>query len=107
MSLVPLSAWGAYFFEQRGRADDVRLAALAPLGSGVVRVDVAAPVGAKIGLGLDEGPRIGDDVDDALVESLGRDRFGEKFSDAGIARLHHALFLRMAGEHDDRRISVG
>ena len=45
---------------------------LAALGADVIGVDAAAPVGAEIGRGLDEGPRIGDHIDDALVQRLCR-----------------------------------
>ena len=46
-------------------------------------------------------------VDDVLIEALGRNRLGEEFGDAGIARRDHALLLRMSGEHDDRHVRVG
>ena len=33
---------------------------------------------------------------DAQIERLGRDRFGEEFGDAGVARSHHAFYLGVA-----------
>src|SRR6202043_3570139 len=59
-------------FEQRLLAHPLGLAAFAPFRAHVVRVDVAAPIRPEIGAGLDERARIGDDVEDALVERLGR-----------------------------------
>ena len=58
------------FFEQGSLLDDIGLAAFAALGADVVRVDITAAVGTEIGLGLDERARIGDHVDDALIEAL-------------------------------------
>src|SRR5262245_35822852 len=81
------------FVDQRGLLDRIGLAALGPLGSDIVRADVAAPVRTEIGRRLDERSRIGDDVEDALVERLGRDRLGHEFGDAGIARGGDALLF--------------
>ena len=105
--LCLVSSFGADFFKQGSLFDDVGLAALAAFGADIVRVDVAAAVGTEIGLGLDERARIGDHVDDALIKALGRNRLGEEFGNAGIARRDHALFLRMPGEHDDRHVWIG
>ena len=106
---VPQFAWAADFFEHRRLPDHVGLVALAALGPDIVWIDVAAAVGAEIDLGLDERARIGDHVDDALmlIKAFCRDRLGEEFGDAGIARVGHALFLGMAGEHDDPGIRIG
>src|SRR6185437_16007811 len=90
-------AWGSCFFQQRRLADHIGLAALAAPRAGVTRAGIAASVGAEIGFGLDEGARIGNDVDDALVKAFGRNGLGEKFGDAGVTRGHHALLLGMAG----------
>ena len=73
------SAGGADLLEQGSLLDDVGLAALAALGPDVVRIDVTAAVGTEIGLGLDERARIGDHVDDALIETLGRDAVSPGF----------------------------
>jgi hypothetical protein len=51
--------------------------------------------------------RLGDDIENAHVERLRRDRFGEEFGDAGVARDHDAFLVGMAGEHDDRHIRIG
>ncbi|MEY9292115.1 hypothetical protein ABH979_005189 [Bradyrhizobium ottawaense] len=55
---------------------------------------------------LMKGRGIGDHVEDALIEPLGRDRLGQEFGDAGIARHGDAALLGMAGQHDDRRVGV-
>ena len=98
---------GADFFKQGSLLDDVGLAAFAALGADIIRIDVTAAIGTEIGLGLDERARIGDHVDDALIEALGRDRLGEEFGDAGIARRDHAFLFRMPGEHDNRHVRIG
>ena len=96
----------ARLVEQRRLLHDFHLAADAALGADIGVVGVAPAVRAEIGLGLDEGARVGDDVEDALVEALGRDRLGQEFGDAGIARDRDAALLRMAGQHDDRRVGI-
>ena len=88
-------------------ADRVRLAAFAALGTDVVGADVAAPVRTEIGLGLDERPRVRNDVENALIERLGRDRLGHEFGDAGVARRGDAMLFRVSGEHDDRDVGIG
>jgi hypothetical protein len=98
---------GASFVQQRRGTDHICLAALAAFRSDIIRVDVAAAVGAEIILGPDEGPRIGDGVDHALVEALGRNRLSEKLGDAGVAGGGHPLLVGMAGEHDDGDVRVG
>jgi len=69
-------------------------------------VGVAPAIRTEIGLGLDERTRIGDDVQDALVEAFGRDRLGEKFGDAGVARIRHTALFGMTCQHDDGRVGV-
>src|SRR4051812_31513683 len=93
---------GSRLVEQRWLLHYFHLAADAALGADIGVAGVAPAVRAEIGLGLDERPRIGDDVEDALVESLGRNRLGQEFSDAGVARDRHAPLFRMSGQHDDR-----
>src|SRR5688572_24017347 len=65
----------------------------APLRSGVAGAGVAPPVGPEVALGPDERPRMRDHIDDPLIERLGRDRLGEEFGDAGIARVGDAVLL--------------
>src|SRR5579872_2808445 len=97
---------GSGLVEQRGLLKDFELAADAALRADIGRVGITSAVGTEIGLGLDEWPGVGDDVENSLVKPLGRDRLGEKFGDAGIPRHRHAPLLRMTGEHDDRRVWV-
>src|SRR5882757_1473167 len=97
---------GPCLVEQRGLLHHFHLAADAALGADIGVGGVAAAVGSEIGLGLDEGPRAGDDIHDALVEPLGRDRLGQEFGDAGVARHSHAALFGVTGQHDDRRVGV-
>lgn len=60
----------------------------APLDADIGGVGVAAAIRSEIVLRLDEGPGIGHDIEDALIQSLGGDRFREEFCDAGTARHH-------------------
>src|SRR2546423_3455341 len=101
-----VSARDLCFVEQGSLSDDVGAAAFGALRPDVIGIDVAPPVAAQIALGLDEGARITDHIEDALIERLGRDRLGHEFGDAGVACRHHAPLLGMAGEHDDRHIGV-
>ena len=64
--------------EQRLLADDLGFAALAPLGTDVVRIDATPPIRTEIRLGLDEGAGVCHHVEDALIE-----RFG---AEIGLAR---------------------
>src|SRR3569833_3739750 len=88
--------------EQRGLLQHLVLFADAALGTHIGGVGVAAPVRPEIGLGLDEGAGIGAHVEDALIEPLGRDRLGQEFGDAGIARAGAPALLGMAGQHAAR-----
>jgi hypothetical protein len=92
--------------EQRLLGDHVGFAAFSTLGPGIVGVDVAATIWPEIALGLDEWPRIGDDIENALIEGLGGDWLGQKLSDASVSCGHDALFFRMPGEHDDGHIGI-
>ena len=85
----------------------MQLATLAPLRPGVIRRAVTAPVGTEIGLGLDESPWIGDDAENPLMESLGRDRLDHELGHARIAGGGHAPALGMTGQHDDGRERAG
>src|ERR1700733_6030173 len=89
---------GAGLVEQRGLREDFDLAADAALRADIGIAGVAPAVRTEIGLGLDEGPRIGDDVEDALIKALGRDRFRKEFGDAGVARHGDAALLGMPGQ---------
>ena len=60
-----------------------------------------------MGLGLDERARVGDEVEDALVERSCGNRLGEEFGDAGIARAHHAVLFGVSGQHDDGYVGIG
>src|SRR6516162_375117 len=84
---------GAGLVEQRRLLKDFHLTADAALRPAIGSVGVAPAVRAEIGLGLDERPRIGDDVQDALIETFGGDRLYQKFGHAGVARIGHAPFL--------------
>ena len=53
------------------------LAADATFGTDIGGAGVAPAVRAEIGLGLDERARVGDDVENALIECLGGNRLGE------------------------------
>src|SRR4051794_40562836 len=92
---------GPSLVEQRRLLKHFYLAADAAFGANIGIAGIASAIRAEIGLGFDERARIGDDVENALIESLGRDRLGEEFGDAGIARHRHAPLLGMAGQHDD------
>src|SRR5271169_2356008 len=72
-----------------------RIAALPPLWSPVRRASVAAPIGPKISLGPDEWSRISNGTQDAPIERLGGNRFGEKFRNTGVASGHDVLHFRM------------
>ena len=52
------------------------------------------------------GRGIGDHVQDALIEPLGRDRLGQEFGDAGVARHGDAPLLGMPGQHDDGGVGI-
>ena len=97
---------GSRLVEQRRLLHHFHLAADAALGADIGVGGIAAAVRAEIGLGLDERPRIGDDVEDALIEPLGRDRLGQEFGDAGVARHGDAALLGMAGQHDDGGVGI-
>src|SRR5712671_2080624 len=88
---------GAGLVEQRWLLKDLHLAADAALGSDIGVARIAPAVRAEIGLGLDERARIGDDVQDALIKPLGRDRLCQEFGHAGVARHRDAPLLGMAG----------
>src|SRR5450756_688838 len=88
---------GPRLVEQRGLLNDFDFAADTALRADIGIAGVAPAVRAEIGLGLDERTRIGDDVEDALIKSLGRDRLGEEFGHAGVARHRDAPLLGMAG----------
>src|SRR5262245_7035777 len=92
--------------EQRLLPDHVGLAALATLRADIIGVDVASPVRPEIGARADERTRVGDDIEDALIQRLGRDWLGQELGDAGVARRNYALLLRMAGQHDDRHVRI-
>ena len=53
-----------------GRLLSTIRSAVAALRPEVVRVYVSAAVGAKIGFGLDERARVGEDIEDALIEGF-------------------------------------
>src|SRR5438309_436512 len=72
--------------EQRGLLHHFHFASNASLRADIGVAGVAAAVRPEKALGLDEGAGIGDHVEDTLVEALGRDRFRQKFGDAGVAR---------------------
>src|ERR1700690_2085786 len=97
MRFVFLLDAGFGLVEQRGLLKDFHLAADAPLGPDIGAVGVAPAVGTEIGLGLDERARIGDDVQDALIQALGGNRLRKKFGHARIARYGDAPFLGMSG----------
>src|SRR6202171_4201103 len=97
---------GAGLVEQRGLLKNFDLAAEATLGADIGVAGIAPPVRAEIGLGLDEGARIGDDVEDALIKPLGRDRLCKEFGHAGVTRHRHAPLLGMAGQHDDGSVGI-
>src|SRR3954464_14033934 len=97
---------GAGLVEQRWLLEHLVLFADATLGPHIGGGGVAASIRAKIGLGLDEGAGACNDVENALVESLRRDRLGQEFGDAGVARDRDAALLGMSGQHDDRRVRV-
>src|ERR1700732_3772510 len=65
---------GPGLVEQRGLLKDFHLAADAALGADIGVAGVAPAVRSEIGLGPDERARIGDDVENALVKPLGRNR---------------------------------
>src|SRR5450631_60715 len=92
--------------EQRRLRKDFRFAADAALGSDIGVDGVATAVGAEIGFGLDERSGIGDHVENALVEPLGRDRLGQKLGHAGVARDRDAALLGMTGQHDDGGVGI-
>src|SRR5690349_25164492 len=79
----------AGFFEERCLPDHIGLATLPAFRADVVRIRVATAVGTEICLGLDKRARVGDHVDDALVEAFGRNWLGEKLRDAGVTRRGH------------------
>src|ERR1700754_4660830 len=97
---------GPGLVEQGGLLHHFHLAADAALGTDIGVAGITPPVGTEIGLGLDERAGIGDDVENALIERLGRDRLGEKLRYAGVPRYRYAALLRMGGEHDDGRVRV-
>ena len=97
----------AGFVEQRGLLQDFGLAAHAALGADIGVVGVAPAIRTEIGLGLDERTRIGDDVQDALIETFGRDRLGEKFGDAGVARISSGWMTDSCAASSRARNSCG
>src|SRR5450432_398710 len=92
--------------EQRRLRKHFRFAADAALGADIGVGGVATAVGAEIGFGLDERAGIGDHVENALVEPLGRDRLGQKLGHAGVARHGDAALLGMTGQHDDGGVGI-
>ncbi len=87
----------------RSDFDDFRiLRAFAAFGAGILGIGRAAPIGAEIVFGPNEGTRGEHDAQDSLVQRFRGDRLREKFGDPGIARFDHAALFGMAGEHDDR-----
>src|SRR5665213_2168269 len=79
---------GPRLVEQRGLLKDFGIAADAALGADIGVAGIAPAVRAEIGLGLDERARIGDHVEDALIQPLGRDRLGQEFGHAGVCLLY-------------------
>ena len=98
-------AYAGAFFNYAGAAashllvGDGEAAWLAPLA--LSAFTIAPPVRSEISLRLDERARIGNDVEDALIKPLGRDRFREEFGHAGVARHRNAPLLGVPGQHDD------
>src|ERR1700683_1718791 len=80
---------GAGLVEQRGLREDFDLAADAALRADIGIAGVAPAVGTEIGLGLDERARIGDDVENALIEPLRRDRLLGEISSARLLAPTH------------------
>src|ERR1700760_4819882 len=68
--------------EQGRLLQNLDFTADAALGADIGVGGVAPAIRPEIGLGLDERARIGDHVQDALIEALGRDRLGQEFGDA-------------------------
>src|SRR5262245_13893499 len=106
-TFLQLSYRGLGLVEQPLLPDDIGLAALASLRAGIIGIYVAAPVRTEIGLCTDEGTRIGDDVENPLIQRLGRDRLGQELGDAAVARRDDTLLLGMSGQHDDRYVGIG
>src|SRR6267154_1746992 len=92
--------------EQRRLRKDFRFAADAALGADIGVGGIAPAVRAEIGFGLDERAGIGDHVENALIEPLGRDRLGQKLGHAGVARDRDAALFGMAGQHDDGGVGI-
>lgn len=76
-------------------------------GPGIILGLAAAAVGAEIVVAAHEGARALHDLGDAREQVVRGDRLGEEFGDADIAGLLDAVFLGMAGDHDDRHEGVG
>src|ERR1700691_6398974 len=92
---------GPCLVEQRRLLKYFHLAADAAFGANIRIGGIAPAVRAEIGFGLDEGAGVGDDVENALIKPLGRNRLREKFGYAGVARHRDAPLLGMARQHDD------
>src|SRR5450755_4173103 len=84
---------------------DVVFEIFAPaIGTGIVFRAMAAAIRSEIVGAFHERPRMIDDLADAREQVLRRDRLGEEFGDAGIARRFDAVAFGVAGHHDDRDV---
>src|SRR5262249_57689717 len=99
MSVLERSDRRLGLVEQRLLPDHVGLAALATLRADIIGVDVASPVRPEIGARADERTRVGDDIEDALIQRLGRDWLGQEIVDAGGAPPNYAPLLPIADHH--------
>ena len=67
---------------------------------------VAPPTGTNERLGPYERPGTFNDRNDVLMKRIDRDRLGQDFVHASIARLGNAMHFGMAGQEDDRDVGI-